>query len=216
MAYEIGIVDGDAAVRRRLRLVLDGRDDRRVAFAVRTAAEALAFVATRPVSLIILDLSLPDLDGVELLRRLRAASPATPCLVFSALGDEQRLFAALRAGALGFLTKDGPPEAIGAAVEELRRGGSPLSPGVARRVVTAFAPSPTPAGAEEGATLTSREREILTFLAQGFTYQNAAARLALSTHTIHSHIRNIYRKLQVNSRSEAVYEALRRRLLNVA
>ncbi|HEY3357971.1 MAG TPA: response regulator transcription factor [Polyangia bacterium] len=217
MAYDIGIVEDDTKVRETLARLLADDHGLRVVFEAGTAEEALERLEESPADLVIVDLGLPGMDGIEFLRRAAVASPATQCMVLTVYADEQRLFDALRAGALGYLTKDTPPDAIAAAITDLRQGGSPMSPGIARLVVKAFGRPAAPVAEVPGVeiVLTAREREILSFLAQGYTYQNVAARLGLSTHTIHSHIRNIYRKLQVNSRSEAVYEALRRKLVDV-
>ena len=215
MSYDIGIVEDDDRVRGMLDGLLRQVGDHKVAFAVGSAEQALERMEADAVDLVVVDLGLPAMGGIEFIHRVSVKWPAVQCLVLTVFADEQSLFDALRAGALGYLTKDTPPDGIVEAIEELRDGGSPMSPGIARRVVRAFTQPPPEAAIGADGGLTPREREILTALAQGYTYQNVAACLSLSSHTVHSHIRNIYRKLQVNSRSEAVYEALRRRLLDL-
>lgn len=210
MECNIGLVEDDVEFRAALVNQISSRAGLSVAFAVGSAEEALEAVAREPVDLVVVDLGLPGMSGIEFLRRLWSVCPRAEAMVLTVLADDESLFEALRAGAVGYLTKDLPPEAMVAAIYELRAGGAPMSPGIARRVVQAFSER-----AEEGAGLSAREREILVMLSQGYTYLNAAARLGLSIHTVHTHVRNIYRKLHVNSRAEAVYEAIRRRLVKV-
>lgn len=216
MTLEIGIVDDDKAVRDSLSALLRRERNLHLAFVVGSAEEALAEVERLPPELLIVDLGLPGMNGVQLIERLAVMSPRTEVLVLTIYEDDQSVFEALRAGAVGYLTKDSAPEQLLDAVGEVHRGGAPMSPSVARRVVQAFAARPPAAAAEEHwCTLTPREREILEQLARGYTYQNVASTLQLSTHTVHSHVRNIYKKLAVNSRSEAVYQAVRRGLVRI-
>ncbi|MBM4396702.1 MAG: response regulator transcription factor [Deltaproteobacteria bacterium] len=212
MACRVGIVEDHAEMRAAIAAAVMLAPDREIAFAVGSAEEALVELANRPADLVFVDLGLPGMDGIDLLRRLPAACPGVEAIVLTVLADEATIFEALRAGAVGYLMKDSGPARVSAAIDELRAGGAPMTPGIARRVVDALGGRSSPPA---DPVLSHRELEILRLLAHGYTYQNVAARLGLSGHTIHSHLRNVYRKLQVNSRSEAVWEAVRRRLLQL-
>jgi len=216
MAYGIGIVEDDRTVRESLELLVDGQRGCRVVFAVGSAEEALREVEAAAPQLAIVDLGLPGLSGVQLIERLALLAPGTDALVLTVYEDDHSVFDALRAGAVGYLVKDISPERLLDAIEETRDGGAPMSPAIARRVVQTFAGTPPPVErVRSWSPLTAREGGILEMLAQGFTYLNASTALGISTHTVHSHIRSIYRKLAVNSRSEAVYEAMRRGLVDL-
>lgn len=216
MAYHIGLVIEDATYRRELARAIQDLSGHRVVFSTDSDEEAIAQLEQEPADLVIVELGRPRSNGVELLRRLSSNNPGTEIMVITVEEDEALLFEALRAGALGYLWKGTLPAEVINAIADLRKGGVPMSKGVARRIVQAF--NTRHEGTQDlppVSTLTNRETEILGMLAQGLTYQNVAHRLKLSAHTVHSHIRNIYRKLQVNSRSEAVYQALRRKMLQM-
>jgi DNA-binding NarL/FixJ family response regulator len=140
-------------------------------------------------------------------------------LVITIFGDEQHVVGALEAGALGYLLKDGTPEYIGASIVDMLAGGSPISPAIARHLLRRFrgdAPSAAGAAAAESVTpLSEREGEVLRLIVKGFTYAEIADLLGVSAHTVTTHVRGIYRKLEVHSRSEAVYEALQLGLVKV-
>jgi DNA-binding NarL/FixJ family response regulator len=213
--YHVGLVIGNTDFRRKLVRAIQGLSGHRIVFATASNDHALAQFDQDPVDLVIVELGHAELNGVDFLRRLSTSSPGTEAMVLTTQEDEALLFEALRAGAVGYLWKDTPPEAVVAAMADLRKGGVPMSPGVARRIVQTFTDRAAVPSFAPTSTLTGRETEILAMLAQGLTYQSVAKRLQLSGHTVHSHVRNIYGKLQVNSRSEAVYEAIRRKLLQM-
>jgi DNA-binding NarL/FixJ family response regulator len=190
-----------------------------------TLADALSAIAARPVDLLVTDLRLPDGNGVEAIRALRAAHLAAEAMVISALADDGHVIDAIEAGAAGYLLKDSAAIDIIDAVSQLLAGGSPISPGIARTIVrrlgdqAAKAPpavqaSPQPDN-EGRRALTEREMDILWGIAKGFTYAEIAQHLQISKHTVPVHIKSIYRKLHVNNRSEAVYEASRRGLIRL-
>jgi DNA-binding NarL/FixJ family response regulator len=148
---------------------------------------------------------------MDLIRELRRAHAPTQCMVITVFGDEQHVVSAIEAGALGYLLKDAPPEAIGRAILEMVAGGSPMSAPVARYLLKRFAPaepaaSAAPAGG--GPSLSAREREVLGYIVKGFSYAEIARLTGLSAHTVATYVRRIYGKLEVHSRGEAVYEAL--------
>ena len=165
------------------------------------------------------DLSLPDGDGVTLIREIKRAIPACECMVISVFGTEARVVAAIEAGATGYLLKDDPVERVAQAVLSLVHGGSPMSPGIARHVLNRMRVAAPSEGADadpHGASLTERELTVLNSLARGFTYGEVASQLGLSNHTVGTHVKHIYRKLEVCSRAEAVFEASHLGLIRLA
>ena len=157
--------------------------------------------------MLLTDLELPDGNGVELIRELRARAPEALAMVITVLGDDESVLAAVEAGASGYLLKGGPGAQVGPAILELLAGGSPMSASIARAVLRLFrgrGPTEAPPASE----LTEREQEILRLVAKGFKFAEIAELLAISRHTVKTHVRHIYRKLEVDSRSTAIYEAL--------
>lgn len=157
----------------------------------------------------IIDLGLPDGDGAVLVAELRARSATMPIVVLTIHGTDERLWGAIRAGASGYLLKEDAGHRLERVVEEALDGGAPMSPRIARRVlalISAGAPEPTAAGAP---ILTEREIHVLQVLSTGYTYDESATALDISVNTLRTHVRNIYEKLSVSSRTEAVMAALR-------
>lgn len=206
------VVEDDEPTRTRLARVVDGHPQLRAIAAVGTCAAARAILETDPPAVLLTDLDLPDGSGIELIRLVRAQDAGTLSMVITVFGDEQHVVAAIEAGALGYLLKDATADSIGRSILELLEGGSPMSPPVARYLLQRFAKAPEPAvasvAASGGAELSTREREVLTYIVKGFSYAEIARLLELSTHTVATHVRRIYGKLEVHSRGEAVYEAL--------
>ncbi|MBL6704469.1 MAG: response regulator transcription factor [Planctomycetaceae bacterium] len=159
---------------------------------------------------IILDIGLPGMSGLEGLSKYKDLSPATDIVMFTVFDDRQRVFEAICAGASGYLLKSEPLERIVAAVQEVTAGGAPMTPEIARSVLNRFsqlAPSKT------DSDLSDREREVLTLLADGLTKKEIAVRLDLSLHTVDNYVRRIYAKLHVNTVGGAVAKALREGLV---
>lgn len=160
-----------------------------------------AVVIERP-EVVIMDINLPGISGIDTVRRCAGLVPGIQFLMCTVQDDDTNLFEALCAGATGYLVKDAAPEQVVAAVKDLHAGGSPMSPGLARRVIRSFqqqrAPSP------ELQLLTEREKQVLEQLAQGHRYKEIADALHLSIDTVRTHIRNLYHKLQVSSRTDAL------------
>jgi len=159
--------------------------------------------------LALVDLGLPDGSGVDLIRQLAQHHPGCAMVVTTLFGDDAHLFPALRAGAQGYLLKDQPADRLGAALEGILRGEPPLSPAIAQRLLRAFSEAPRPAPPHELETLTAREREVLVLVSKGCRLPELAERLQISRHTVSDHLKNIYRKLNINSRAEAALEAVR-------
>ena len=169
--------------------------------------EALADVAARRPDVVLTDLGLPGIRGVEVVASLHRLLPTCPILVLTVHGEDHYVFDALCAGACGYLLKDVEPARLLAAIREVHQGGAPMSPEVARRVVSMFQRFASPRTEQSG--LSERELEVLGLLAEGHSYKICADRLAVSIDTIRFHVRRIYERLHVHSRSEAVIKALR-------
>jgi DNA-binding NarL/FixJ family response regulator len=205
------VVEDDAPTRARLARAVAAHPDLRVCAAVATVADGRAALEREAPAVLLTDLDLPDGNGIELIRAARAGGRATQAMVISVFGDEAHVVAAIEAGALGYLLKDASADSIGRSINEMLEGGSPMSPPVARYLLQRFARGAEAAPAEraeETASLSAREREVLTYIVKGFSYAEIARLLELSTHTVATHVRRIYGKLEVHSRGEAVYEAL--------
>lgn len=155
----------------------------------------------------LVDINLPGLPGPAIVARLHEKFPALRCVMLSMFDDADHLFAALQAGAAGYLLKSAPPEEIVTGLDELLAGGSPMSRPIARRVLASFV---RPPAADAGENVTQREREILDQLARGLAYKEIAATLGISTATVKNHLYRIYEKLAVRSRTEAVVKWLGR------
>ena len=184
--------------------------------AVSTGRAAQAMLDAQPCDVMLLDLGLPDLNGVEVIRYAAKNHPRCDVLVVTMFGDDQHVLASIEAGATGYLLKDAHAEHIAASIHELHAGGSPISPGIARRVLarfrvagtpTAAVPVPAPAPAAEASPLTERETELLRLTAKGLSFETIGQLMGISPHTVVAHVKKIYRKLAVHSRGEAVYEA---------
>lgn len=174
-----------------------------------TARQALI---TGAPQLLIVDIGLPDGSGLDLIAEVRAQSPTTAILVLTVFGDEHKLIRAIERGARGYLLKDEPAIGLVDAIEQLRAGGAPISPAIARHLIARLTLPAAPAVPQEG-RLTARETEVLRLSAKGYNHAEVARLLDISVHTVASYTRKIYEKLEVSSRSEAVFEAARLGLL---
>ena len=169
--------------------------------------KALAEIPKLSPEVVLMDLHLPGLGGIECVRALKETHPRIEFLVLTTYDDTDLIFDALRAGASGYLLKRATTAELIDAIGEVNRGGSPMSMEIARRVVSHFRQARQPA--REEAKLSNREREILELLTKGLTYKLIADRLGLSPYTVHNRLHGIYKKLQVQSRSEAVAKFLK-------
>lgn len=181
-----------------------------------TARSAIAMLDAHPPEVMLLDLGLPDRNGVEVIRHALQHHRGCDVLVVTMFDDDQHVLDSIEAGAAGYLLKDAMPESIVSSIHELKAGGSPISPGIARRVLERFrtqGPGRAPAPAKEATPLTERETELLRLTAKGLSFDTIGELMGISPHTVVAHVRKIYRKLAVHSRGEAVYEATQLGLL---
>ena len=211
---KIMIIEDDKTVRNRLVSLLDMYKDYKVVADVDSVEKALECISSATPDIIILDLGLPGLSGEDAIRAIKSVYPSAEIIVFTIMDEDDKVFASLKAGASGYILKDAKQVQIISAIEELRAGGAPMSFTISRKVLKEFRNLHTNNEIKDMVSpLSSREQEILELLYQGNSYKEIADRLFLSTHTVHTHIKNIYHKLQVNSRTQAIYEAIKKKII---
>ncbi len=207
----VAIIEDQKQTREGLAMLIDGTAGYRTVGKFASMEEALAKLEWYPPDVVLVDIGLPGMSGIEGVRQIKARWPSLHILMLTVYADDDHIFEAICAGACGYLLKDTPPPKLLEAIGEACGGGAPMSPDVARKVVAMFQEIVTPRKEEH--RLTPRELEVLKLLADGHSYKTAANALSLSLDTIRFHIRNIYEKLYVHSKSEAVLKALRSGLL---
>jgi len=205
----IALVEDDQTVLKALTERLSASDRFEVVFAGQNCAQYLAALEALDADVLITDLGLPDGDGCSLIAAMRARRPAIDIMVFTVFGDEQRVVDAIRSGATGYLLKDDTLLEMTESIVALRQGQAPISPGIARFLVQALH-TPDESPLEQ---LTPRETDVLKLTAKGYSNREIAQLLELSPHTVASYTKQIYEKLAVHSRNEAVFEATRLGLL---
>jgi DNA-binding NarL/FixJ family response regulator len=207
----VAIIEDLREVREGLTALVNGTPGFRCSGGFRTVEDALRAMDRERPDVILVDLGLPGLSGIEGIRIMKERYPDTPTVVLTVYDDEDEIFNALCGGASGYLLKNTPPARLLECLQEVVAGGAPMSPEVARRVVKLFREIRPPARASHN--LTPQETELLKLLVEGHNYKTAAAELGITTNTVSFHLRNIYAKLQVHSKSEAVAKALRDHLV---
>jgi len=208
---QIAIVEDSRQIREGLRQLIDGSEGYRVIGSFRSMEEALPQLGSALPEVVLVDIGLPGISGIEGIRRLRQLYPQLHLLVLTVYSDDERIFDAICAGACGYLLKKTQPARLLESIREVAGGGAPMSPEVARRVVELFRTIRPPERADYH--LTPHEIRLLQLLVDGRNRKSAAAELGVSVHGVSFHLRQIYEKLQVHSRSEAVAKALRDRLI---
>jgi DNA-binding NarL/FixJ family response regulator len=193
-----------------LRFLIDNTAGYTCVGAYPSVEAALAGVKHRP-DVVLTDIGLPGLSGIDGISRLRERFPDLPVIALTVYDDDDHVFDALCAGAAGYLLKTTPPARLIEGLRDVVAGGATISPEIARRLMTVFTQVRPPESADYG--LTPHERRLLKLLMEGHSYKTAAAELGSSVNTIAFHVRNIYRKLQVHSKSEAVVKAMRAGLI---
>jgi DNA-binding NarL/FixJ family response regulator len=215
--HSIFLVEDDEATRASLvRKIEAATPGLQVAIAASGCKEILqALEKTRP-DVLLVDLGLPDGDGIEVIREVARRWPRVLMMVITVFGDEARVVGAIKAGATGYLLKDDAAEGIGAAIGLLLQGGAPISPGIARHLIRQLRPTAELPASSIVVKLSPRELDVLTLASKGYSYAETATLLGLSSSTIGSYTKTIYEKLAVGSRSEAVFEATRLGLIDDA
>lgn len=204
---EVLVVEDEPEFLHKFSEAVAGDARLRLLDAVASGREARSVLACRQPDVMLVDLGLPDMSGLEVMREGLRRHPSLDILVVTMFGDDEHVLRSIEAGATGYLLKDASASAIRAAIHELHAGGSPISPSIARRVLSRFRPPASAAPATSGA-LSEREVETLRLIARGLSVKETGLALGISPHTVNAHLKNIYQKLAVNSRSGAVYEAL--------
>ncbi|MFN9679102.1 MAG: response regulator [Betaproteobacteria bacterium] len=215
----IVIVEDEPEFRRRFAQIIESEPSMQLVGVAANRREAQVIIDAEDFDVLLIDLGLPDGNGIDLIRHVSQKKPDADIMVVTVFGDEQHVVSSIEAGATGYILKDSTPADVISCIRLLRAGGSPVSPVVARSVLRAIrnriGPSSPAArtATPENNPLSARETEILQLLAKGMSFIEIGEILGISPHTVTAHIKKIYRKLAVHSRGEAVYEATQMGLL---
>lgn len=202
MAIQVGIVEDEKQIRESLMILIDGSEGFSCKHVFADAESAIDIIPTLQLDVVLMDIHLPRKDGIACVSELAPQTSKTNFVMCTSFEDTDSVFRALKAGAKGYITKTTQPSKILDAIVDVYHGGSPMSSNIARKVVASF--HKLPEDNDEMKKLSAREKEILLQLSEGLRYKEIADKLFLSTETVRTHIRNIYEKLQVNSRTEAL------------
>lgn len=203
---QVAIVEDDQDIRKLLELLIDRSPGFSCKQVYHSCETAVGHLQESKPDVVLMDIGLPGMDGIEGIRLMKLDLPETDFIVLTIRDDDETVFQALAAGATGYLLKDTPPVKLLTSIREVRDGGAPMTPSIARKIALHFQPVGfTP--------LSSRETEILQYLCKGYSYTDVATNLFISGHTVRTHIKSIYEKLHVHSRASLVSKALRDRLI---
>ena len=202
----VALVEDDPDIRQTLALIIDGTPGYSCTLHFPDCESAIDPIVSFSPDVVLMDINLPGISGIEGVKRLKSALPDLDILMLSIQEDDQSIFDSLRMGATGYLSKNTPPSQLLNAIKEVTEGGAPMTAHIARKVLSSFHPSPqTP--------LSERESDILKLLCEGLTYSSISDKLFISGHTVRTHIKNIYKKLHVHTRAEAVKKAIKDKLI---
>jgi len=207
MKLKVGIVEDEKQIRESMVSLINGSEGFACEHAFASAEEAIKKIPSLNLDVVLMDIHLSGKTGIECIQEIKALCDNTQFIIFTSFEDSDSVFNALKVGANGYLTKTTQPSKILDAIVDAYKGGSPMSSHIARKVVSSFHSIETN---KELQKLSSREKEILELLSEGYRYKEIADKLFLSTETVRTHIRNIYEKLQVNSRTDALNKAYRK------
>jgi len=199
---QVAIVEDVDEIRKGLSMIINAADGIECKHTFSTAEKAIHILSLEPVDVVLMDINLSgQINGIECVQKLKGAQPQMQFMICTAYEESELVFNALKVGATGYILKTMEPPKLIESIKEIYAGGSPMSATIARKVISSFQ---APAFEEPSHLLSKREHELLELLAQGFRYKEIADKLSLSVETIRTHIRNIYRKLEVQSRTEAL------------
>jgi len=204
---KVSIVEDIDEIRDALRVLINGSPNFECVHVYADAEEALKHLSSKDIDIVLMDIGLPAMNGIECMKSLKPAMPKTQFMMCTVYDDDDHIFNALKSGASGYILKRTSPAQILEAISDLHEGGSPMSSEIARRVVHSMQHGGKTAEAVE--LLTDRESEILDYLAKGYLYKEIATELFISKETVKKHIHNIYDKLHVQTRTEALNKAFR-------
>jgi DNA-binding NarL/FixJ family response regulator len=208
MPITVSIVEDDDSIRESLAILINGSSGFHCVSTYRNAEDALENIPLEMPDAVLMDINLPRMSGIECVQQLKTIVPNLQIIMLTVYEDADQVFESLKVGASGYLLKRTSPAKLLEAIEEVYRGGSPMSSQIARKVVQSFHKAERPL--QEMESLTKREQEILAHLAKGYRYKEIADALFISVDTVRSHLRSIYEKLQVRSRTEAVLKYLQK------
>ena len=208
----VAIVEDDRGVREGLGMIIGATPGYECFGTYHSAEDALSRMNGRGPDVMLLDIHLPGMLGSEAVRVFRERYPALHVLMLTVYDGQDKVFESICNGACGYLLKKTPPAKLLDCIREAHEGGAPMSPEIARKVITLFQQSGPPEKLDK--PLTPQETRLLKLLSDGYSYQNAAGQMNISINTVRNYIRSIYEKLHVNTKSEAVSKALRQRLIN--
>ena len=211
ITIDVAIIEDERDIRECLTFLINGTDGYSCTGSYRSMEEALDKIGPRLPGIVLSDIGLPGMDGIEGIRILKERHPDLLILMLTVYDDDERIFDAMCAGASGYLLKKTPPAKLLESLKEAVGGGAPMSPEVARRVIMLFREIRPPDRADY--QLTPHETRLLKLFVEGHIYKTAAVELGVSINTVNFHVRSIYQKLQVHTRSEAVAKALVNRLV---
>jgi len=206
---KIVIVEDNPLFIDNLLAIFQNEPDIRIIASYQSAEEALDDLAGCPADILLADLGLPGMSGIELIGRAREILPQAEIMALTVFEDRDTILAAIRAGASSYMLKSSTPQELIKAVFDLSRGEAPMSPRIARKIIREFRQESIP----EQYLLSSREKEILREIEAGLAYKEIAQKFSISSHTVHAHIRNIYKKLQADNRASALTAAKKKGIL---
>lgn len=199
---QVAIVEDIDDIRKGLAMIINGDEALECKHTFANAEKAIDVLSVQPVDVVLMDINLPGaMNGIDCVQKLKAVHPTMQFMMCTVYEDNDLVFRALKVGATGYILKKTQPEKLIEAIKEINEGGSPMSAQIARKVISTFQ---KPVINEAAQLFTRREQELLDLLSQGFRYKEIADKLFVSIDTIRTHIRNIYRKLEVQSRAEAL------------
>lgn len=203
---KLAIVEDNTALRQSLEQLFNRTDNMKCVSSLNNLLNVVSEFQKSQPDIVLMDIGLPAINGIEGVRTVKTNFENINVIMFTVFEDDEKIFAAIRAGASGYLLKKTPPEEILEAIKELFEGGAPMSPSIARKVIHTFQSKPSTVAVDH--QLTTREHEILYALVDGLSYKKIAEKYFVSIHTVRSHISSIYQKLHVNSKSQAVAKVL--------
>ena len=206
MPIKVSIVDDNDEIREGLSVLISGSAGFQCVATYPTAENALKYLPAHKPDVVLMDIQLPGMSGIECVRELKRLLPELQIMMLTIYEDDDNVFKSIVAGASGYVLKKTPPSELMDAVSDLHNGGSPMSDRIARKVVQAF--QQMGKSSRETENLTQRESEVLSYVAKGFQYKEIAEKFFLSSETVRTHLRNIYKKLHVRSRTEATLKYL--------
>ncbi len=203
------IIEDDPLLLENLTLLLSGEEGITVAGSYRSAEDAMKSLKNAAPEVMLTDLGLPGMSGLELIKKAKEDMPSLEIMAHTVFEDRERVFSAIKAGASGYILKGSSPREIIESIHSLYKGGAPMSPKIARKVIHEFQDGVV----SEQFLLTQREKEIVRLVEDGLTYKEIGEKLSISTHTVHTHIKNIYEKLQAKDRNDAIIKARKKGII---